>query len=161
MMRPRVRRCRNGVGMSKTALDEKDRALLALLQADAREPAASLARKLGLSRTAVQDRVRKLERNGVILGYTLRLASEIDDMEYAQAHVLISVDPKQSNAVVRALESFPEIRALYAVSGEYDLLARVCAPMLEDIDAVLDEVGAIAGVHRTRSSLVLSAKFER
>lgn len=147
--------------MNRHALDEKDRALLALLQADAREPAASLARKLGLSRTAVQDRVRKLERQGVIWGYTLRLASEVDELEYAQAYVHVSVDPKRSPEIVGRLENFPEIRALYAVSGEYDLIARIVAPMLEDIDVVLDEIGAIQGVHRTRSSLVLSAKFER
>lgn len=147
--------------MTRHALDEKDRALLALLQADAREPAASLARKLGLSRTAVQDRVRKLERQGVILGYTLRLASEVDELDYAQAYVDISVDPKRSPEIVPRLQSFPEIRALYAVSGEYDLIARIVAPMLEDIDVVLDEIGALPGVHRTRSSLVLSSKFER
>ena len=72
----------------------EDRRLLALLKANARESTASLARKLGLSRTTVQERIRRLERNGVIAGYAVRIAEDVT-RNVLSAQVLLSVDAKQ------------------------------------------------------------------
>ncbi|TMJ40137.1 MAG: winged helix-turn-helix transcriptional regulator, partial [Alphaproteobacteria bacterium] len=68
----------------------KDEDLLALLRLNAREPVASLARKLKLSRTTVQDRIKRLEEQGVIEGYAVRLASAVDKGSI-RAYVTISV----------------------------------------------------------------------
>jgi len=141
-------------------LDEIDRALLGLLAADAREPAASLARKLGIARSTLQDRIERLERDGVIAGYTLRLGADAAG-DLITAYVMLSVNPKLSDRVVRALRAIPELRALHAVSGQYDLLARICAETTRRIDEILDRIGHVQGVERTTSSIVLSTKFER
>jgi DNA-binding Lrp family transcriptional regulator len=141
-------------------MDELDRHLLSLLEANAREPTASLARKLGVSRTTVQDRIRRLEREGVVAGYTVRLGSEYRE-ERITAYVMLSVNPKLSARVVHALKAMPELRRLHAVSGVYDLLAEISAESTRRIDEVLDIIGSTPGIERTTSSIVLSTKLER
>lgn len=146
--------------MAHRPLDPTDRRLLALLQANAREPAASLARKLGLSRSTVQGRIERLERSGVIAGYGVRVRSDDDDTGI-RAFVGIAVKAKFGDAVVRALRKLPEIRSLSAVSGEFDLVARLSAESPARLDALLDEIGAIDGIERTTTSVELSVHFER
>ncbi|RMF09221.1 MAG: Lrp/AsnC family transcriptional regulator [Alphaproteobacteria bacterium] len=141
-------------------MDDTDRKLITLLEADARQPTAVLARKLGLSRSTVQDRMRRLERRGIIGGYTIRLNDEFA-RRLITAHVMISVNPKFADRVVHALKQMAGLRALHAVSGVYDLIALIRAETTMEIDAMLDEIGAIDGIDKTVSSIVLSTKFER
>lgn len=146
--------------MTNRGMDDLDRLLLSLLETDAREPTASLARKLGVSRTTVQDRIRRLEREGVVAGYTVRLGSRHQE-ERITAYVMLSVNPKLASRVVHALKALPELRRLHAVSGVYDLLAEISAESTRRIDEVLDTIGATPGIERTTSSIVLSTKLER
>jgi len=134
--------------------------LLALLRRDARESTASLARKLGLARTTVQERIRRLERDGVIAGYTVRV-SEGFARQRITAQVLINVDPKAGERVVRELEARPWVRAVYALSGVYDYEVRIEGGSTEAIDRNLDAIGRLDGIQRTQTSIVLSVKFER
>jgi DNA-binding Lrp family transcriptional regulator len=146
--------------MTNRRMDELDRRLLSLLEANAREPTASLARKLGISRTTVQDRIRRLEREGVVAGYTVRIGPEYSE-DRITAYVMLSVNPKLSARVVHALKAMPELRRLHAVSGVYDLLAEISAESTRRIDEVLDTIGNTPGIERTTSSIVLSTKLER
>lgn len=146
--------------MTNGRMDELDRRLLCLLETNAREPTASLARKLGVSRTTVQDRIRRLEREGVVAGYTVRLGSEYRE-DRITAYVMLSVNPKLSARVVHAMKAMPELRRLHAVSGVYDLLAEISAESTRRIDEVLDTIGSTPGIERTTSSIVLSTKLER
>jgi DNA-binding Lrp family transcriptional regulator len=144
----------------RVMLDATDRALIALLRENARIGHAEAARRLKLSRTTVQARVESLERRGIIVGYTARLADEIG-RRMVRAHVTIVVAPKASAAVVSALQRMPELRALHSVAGVFDLLAVVEAEDVPSLDAAIDKIGALAGVERTQSSIILSTKFER
>src|SRR5215469_2341654 len=101
-----------------------DSKLVALLRANAREPAASLARKLGLARSTVQERISRLEREGVIKGYTVRLSEEADTRKL-RAVVMIAADPKHAERAGAELRRIPEVRSLSAVSGAYDMMAVV------------------------------------
>jgi DNA-binding Lrp family transcriptional regulator len=139
---------------------ETDARLLALLKANAREPTASLARKLGLARSTVQERIARLEREGAIKGYTVTL-SEDAEAGRLKAIVSISADPKQSERVLAELKRMAEVRALYAVSGGYDMIAMVEADTTAKMDAALDRIGRAHGVARTVSSIILSEKFAR
>lgn len=141
-------------------LDDIDRALIDLLAADAREPTASLARKLGVARTTVQDRIERLERRGVIAGYSVRLGTPAE-ADGISAYVMLSVNPKLTARAVAALKALPELRELHAVSGQYDLLAVIRAETAARIDVALDRIGHIAGVERTTSSILLSTKVKR
>jgi len=144
----------------RKAPTERDMALLKLLQENAREPVSGLARKLGVSRTAVQERINRLMRDGVIEGFTVRIGSEWGQGRVT-AMVSLVVDPKHTADVIRALEKMPAITALWTVSGRNDLVAMARTGSTAEIDQVLDEVGSQRGVTRTESSIILSTKFDR
>jgi len=138
----------------------KDQQLIDLLKVNAREPVASLARKLGVARSTVKERLGKLERSGVITGYTVQLGQAVGRSTIT-AHVLLAVDAKRADAFIRDLKSIPAVRGLYAIAGAYDYLAVLETPSTHEIDAVLDRIGRIDGVTRTESSIALSVKFQR
>ena len=137
---------------------ESDQKLIDLLRANAREPAASLARKLGLARSTVQERIARLEREGTIKGYTVHLSEEPSRL---RAIVMIATDVKRGDRTAIELKKLAEVRALFAVSGTYDLVATVEAETPARMDAILDRIGRTNGVARTVSSIVLSEKFSR
>ncbi len=141
-------------------ISNTDELLLSLLRENARASTAQIARRLNLSRTTVQSRIERLERDGVISGYTVRVR---DDFErgHIRAHIMITVHPKQMTTVVAALRAMPELRLLHSVSGAYDLIAVGVVPSVDAMDQLTDRIGAMEGVERTTSSIVLSTKFER
>jgi DNA-binding Lrp family transcriptional regulator len=141
-------------------LDASDRKLLALLREDGRMSTAALARQLGVARTTVVERMKRLQRDGIVAGYTVRLQARVQ-ARMLRVHVLLSVDPKKGEAVVAALRAIAQVRAVYAISGAFDSLVFVEGETTEEIDGVLDAIGTLPGVGRTQSSLVLSVKFDR
>ena len=143
-----------------TALTPKDQELISLLRVNAREPVSALARKLSLSRTTVQDRLRRLEQTGIIAGYQVRLSENIEQGGI-RAFVTVEVEPKRTNDVSRALLKMPQVEALYSVSGKYDLIGLVRTSSAQDMDKLLDVVGVIPGVTGTESAVILSTKFDR
>jgi DNA-binding Lrp family transcriptional regulator len=153
-----VRRIAGETGEMPTR--DTDSKLIALLKVNAREPAASLARKLGLARSTVQERIARLERERTIKGYTVRLADDIE-ARTLRAVVMITADPKQAERVGAELKKMHEVRSLSAVSGAYDMMAMVEADTPAKMDAALDRIGRAHGVARTVSSIVLSEKFSR
>ena len=143
--------------MRITAADEL---LLSQLRENARASTADIARKLGLSRTTVQNRIARLEAQGVIRGYTVRVH---DDYARSRihAHILITLRPKQMPSVVKTLQAMPEVRVLYSISGDNDLIALAVTATVGEMDVLTDRIGAIDGVERTTSAIILSTKFER
>ena len=138
----------------------KDEELIALLKVDSRKPVASLARKLGLSRTTVQDRLRRLEETGVIAAYTIRLSREMDQGGM-RAFVTFSAEPRRQIDVGRMLAKFPQIETLHTVSGKFDLIAQVKTASSEAMDRLIDEIGQIPGITRIETSVILSTKLDR
>ncbi|RNJ41799.1 AsnC family transcriptional regulator [Mesorhizobium erdmanii] len=138
----------------------KDRQLLMLLAEDARTPIAVLARRLDLSRTTVQTRLDRLEQEGVIAGYGVRL-SDTYEHGLVRAHVMIVLKSKALGAVVRALRALPEVMSVHSVSGGFDLIADVAAPSISELDKTIDVIGDVEGVEKTQSSIILSTRFQR
>ncbi|MBX3601340.1 MAG: Lrp/AsnC family transcriptional regulator [Rubrivivax sp.] len=141
-------------------LDTLDRRLIALLQADARASAADLARRLGVARTTVLARLARLERERVIVGYTVRLGQD-EGERGVEAFVGITTEPKSGALVTQRLAALPELRQLCSVSGEYDYIALLRAESPARLDTLLDEIGAIDGVRRTTTSVVLARRIDR
>jgi DNA-binding Lrp family transcriptional regulator len=108
----------------------------------------------------VQSRIERLESRGVITGYGVRLAPDYEK-GLVRAHVLLTVTPKQSDKVVRDLRARTAVRALHSVSGSFDMIVVVESPSISDLDALLDDIGAMDGVERTLSSIILSTRIER
>lgn len=146
--------------MTHPTLDATDRALLHALRGNARLSTTELARRLQLSRTTVQSRLERLERRGVIAGYTVVVPDALE-AALVRAHVLITVATRQSGAIEAALRKIPEVRALHSVSGPFDLIAVVAAQSIGELDALIDRIGALEGVERTTSAIVLSTRIER
>jgi len=143
-----------------TELDATDRHLLSLLQANARESAANLARALGIARTTVVSRIARLERKGVIAGYGVRLGRKMED-NAIQAFCGLTVQPKAGPAVVRALQRLPEVEELSSVSGTLDYMAVIRCESHARLDRLLDEIGMLDGVTHTTTSIVLARKIDR
>jgi len=146
--------------MTKTALTPKDHDLINLLKADGRAPVSSLAKKLGLSRTTVQDRLRRLEEQGVIAGYGVRLADRPQPQGFA-AWVSVVVEPRQQLAVSRLLSRLPELELLQAVSGKVDFVLLMRTPTAEEMDAALDQITVLPGVKGVETAVILSTKVDR
>ncbi len=138
------------------AIDDK---LLLALRENARASTAYLARLVGRSRTSVQSRIERLERQGVIVGYGVRLAPEHGGA--VRAHVMIKVGAKEARVVIAALRSIEQVRVLHSVSGDVDLIAVAATASVDEMDRVIDRIGALDGVERTTSSIILSTKFDR
>lgn len=141
-------------------LTKSDQQLLALLRENARTSTAQLARRMGVSRTTVQSRLERLERDGVISGYTVRV-HDAHEQGQIRAVIGIAVHPKQMSGVVTALKAMPELRSLHSVSGAWDLIAVAVVPAIAEMDELTDRIGAVEGVDRTTTSIILSTKFER
>ena len=146
--------------MSSAIRDELDRKIINLLQANARMPVSELAGKLGIARSTVHERIKKLEQRRIIRGYTVQLSEGLPGTE-AQALVMLSVRQQNNRQLVERLATYPEIKICLAVSGQYDLFLEVATPLLEDLDSLLDEIVDIPGVERSRSVIVLAKKFDR
>ena len=148
------------IKMSISTLNPKDRDLLSLLAENARAPVAEIARKLGLSRTTVQAKIERLERDGVIVGYGVKL-SEAYESGMVKAHVLITIAPKTLARISTELHAISAVRTLHSVSGSFDLIAVVQAASIAELDHLIDRIGAIDGVERTLSSIILSTRIRR
>jgi DNA-binding Lrp family transcriptional regulator len=146
--------------MQRMARDALDRDLIALLQANARDSTANLARKLGVARTTVLARIARLERERVVVGYSARLGQDEGDRG-VQAYVGITVEPKSARDVMLRLARLPELKQLCTVSGEFDCIALLRAESTARLDALLDEIGETKGVMKTTTSVVLAVRVDR
>ncbi len=141
-------------------MDEIDKTLLAILAQNARLPVATLARKLGVARTTLQARLERLERNGTVAGYTVRLG-ETARRNHIRATVLLQIEPRAAPAVTQRLKTFPEVEVAHSTSGRYDMILHVVSPSTKDLDEILDTIGAIKGVIRSESLIQLATKIDR
>ncbi|KND56891.1 Transcriptional regulator, AsnC family [Candidatus Paraburkholderia schumanniana] len=142
-------------------LDDIDRNLVALLQMNARESVANLARQLGVARTTVIARIARLEKNNVIAGYGVRLGQDVLDASI-QAYVGVKLMPKYGRDLQKRFARMPEeIQLLCAVSGEFDYVAWLRADSPDRLNDLLDEIGALEGVELTTTSIILARKIDR
>ena len=136
-------------------MDDLDAELIALLRDDARLPVSSLAKKLRVARATVQNRIARLERDGVIVGYTLRLKPQ-GEAHRIRAIMSIEVDGNRAQEVLRLLRGHPAVTALHTTNGRWDLMAELRADNLESFDRVLGAVRMIDGIANTETSILLT-----
>lgn len=141
-------------------MDEIDTSLIALLRQNARLPVASLAQSLGLARSTVQSRLERLERQGVIRGYTVRLG-QAAEATTIRATALLQIEPRTLPAVLTRLKAVEEIATVHTTSGRFDLIVTLVAPSTEALDRALDAIGAAQGVRSSESLVHLSTRIDR
>ncbi|GAA6210120.1 Lrp/AsnC family transcriptional regulator [Cognatishimia sp. WU-CL00825] len=140
--------------------DSLDRKIIAVLQANARQSTSKIAETLGVARTTVHERIARMEDRGEITGYTVVLGHP-NDAPMVQVIVSLSVQQPETKRIITRLKSYPEIKLCLSVNGEFDLLLSAEAPRIEDLDIMVDEIGAIPGVNRTKTSVVFGRRIDR
>lgn len=138
-----------------SGLDDTDRQLIALLRDDARLPVATLAKQLKVARGTVQNRLARLEREGVIVGYTVRLRPQVEEHRI-RALMTVAVEGNRADDVLRALRGDPAVVALHTTNGRWDIVAELRADSLEAFDSVLSGIRMIDGIAQTETSILLS-----
>jgi Lrp/AsnC family leucine-responsive transcriptional regulator len=140
-------------------VEETDRAIVRALTDDGRLSYTDLAERVGLSVSAVHQRVRRLEQRGVIKGYTARIDYESLGLPLSAFVAVRPIDPSQPDDAPERLAGLAEVEACYSVAGEdfYLLLVRVASPA--DLERLLQEIRKVANV-ATRTTVVLSTPFE-
>ena len=143
-----------------SAVEETDQAIVAALAADGRMSYTDLATQVGLSVSAVHQRVRRLEQRGVIAGYGAKLNYEAIGLPLTAFVAIRPFDPAQPDDAPERLSHLPEIESCFSVAGEdfYILLVRVASPT--DLERLLMEIRNSANVI-TRTTVVLSTPFEQ
>ena len=136
-------------------IDDTDRELIALLRQDARMPVATLATKLKVARGTVQNRMKRLERDGVIVGYTVRVKPQAE-AHRIRALMTIVVEGNRGPEVLKALRGHPNVTGLHSTNGRWDLIAELRADTLEAFDRALGNIRLIEGIASTETSLLLS-----
>ena len=128
--------------------------MIALLRQDARTNVAILARKLGVSRGTVTNRIARLEDAGVIVGYTVRLRPDAEPNDI-RAWMSIAVEGNETRAVVASLLGEPGVASLHDTNGRWDLLAELRASNLTALSQVLERIRLIRGISSTETSIHL------
>lgn len=141
-------------------MDDIDNRLLSELANDARASVSTLGRRLGLARTTVQARIEKLERTGVIAGYTVKLG-ESAQRDRIKATVLVVFDPRSGPQVVQRLKKIPEVEVAHSSSGRFDMILQLATRNTSRLDEILDAIGVIPGVRSSESLIHLSTKIDR
>jgi DNA-binding Lrp family transcriptional regulator len=149
-------------GSAQRPPDDRDRQLLALLQANARTPVAEIARRLKLSRNAVQQRIARLERDGVIRGYSVITRRPHED-RLVRAIVLLRMTDRKQNCrrLARELGGWPEIESCQSVAGPEDISLVVRAPSTEELSNLLIRLAEHERISHVSSYIILETVFDR
>lgn len=137
--------------------DELDRRLIALLRADSRAPAASLAKALKVSRGTVQNRIERMLAKGAIQGFTVKTRPDAEASR-VRAIMTIAIEGERSGAVVKALKGFPEVSAIHTTNGRWDLVAELDVETLAEFSRTLDAIRQIEGIASTETSILLATQ---
>ncbi|SDH60833.1 DNA-binding transcriptional regulator, Lrp family [Vibrio xiamenensis] len=146
--------------MNLQGLDKLDRKILSNLLSNGRESIANLSRNIGLSRTAVAERINRLEKTGVIKGYTAQIRVE-NDSNKAASYLLISCEKGKKNEVSNALKELPEVRLTSIVGGNYDIISLIEAPDLQSIHRLCNEIESFSGIKSINTTVVLHQPINR
>ena len=136
-------------------MDDTDRELIGLLRDDARLPVVALASKLRVARATVQNRLARLQADGTILGYTVRLKPSVE-VARIRAIMTVAVEGNRATEVRNKLRGHPNVCALHSTNGRWDIVAELRADSLESFDNVLNAIRLIDGIATTETSILLS-----
>ena len=136
-------------------MDDTDRQFISLLRKDARTNVATLASKLGVSRGTVSNRLRKLEDEHLIVGYTVKLRPEAEPNQL-RAWMWVLVDGNQTRAVIASLLGEPAVESLHDTNGRWDLLAELRAQTMTELSQVLERIRLTKGITNTETSILLA-----
>jgi Lrp/AsnC family transcriptional regulator, leucine-responsive regulatory protein len=141
-------------------VDSVDRKIIDALRLDGRATYAELGRQVGLSASAVHERVGKLEASGVIIGYHAVVDPSAVGLGVTALVGIHPTDTADQEEVATSLGQLPEVESCYAVAGDDAFVVKVRVATVDDLERALGRLRRIDGVSRTRTTVVLSTRFE-
>ncbi|WP_108483346.1 Lrp/AsnC family transcriptional regulator [Oceaniglobus ichthyenteri] len=141
-------------------MDDLDQRLLAALAANSSTSTSQLARRFKVARSTVQARIERMERTGVIGGYTVRLGQAVT-VRRIRATVMMEIEPRSGAAVLARLKAIPEVEVVHTTSGRVDMIVQLAADTTENLDDTIEAVATLPGVVDTESLVHLSTKLDR
>jgi Lrp/AsnC family leucine-responsive transcriptional regulator len=141
-------------------VDTLDRRIIAALRENGRATYAELGRQVGLSASAVHERVGKLEATGVITGYHAVVDPSAVGLGVTALIGIHPTDVADDDDVAVSLAKLPEVESCYRVAGDESFVVKVRVATVDDLEDTLGRLRRIDGVARTRTTLVLSTRFE-
>ncbi|MER9895141.1 Lrp/AsnC family transcriptional regulator [Mesorhizobium sp. M0119] len=136
-------------------MDQLDEQIITSLRHDARRSISDLAISLGVSRATVRSRIQRLERDGVIVGYTVILRADAVDQR-VPGIMMIEIEGHAADRVIRALGGFSEVSTIHTTNGRWDLVIELGTQTLSEFDAVLRRIRLIPGITGSETSLLLA-----
>nr|WP_208407018.1 Lrp/AsnC family transcriptional regulator [Amycolatopsis granulosa] len=141
-------------------VDTLDRKIIAALRLNGRATYAELGRTVGLAASSVHERVGKLEAAGVITGYHATVNPSTVGLGVTALVGIQPTDTADDNEVAEELGALPEVESCYAVAGDEAFVVKVRVPTVDELEHTLGRLRRIGGVARTRTTVVLSTRFE-
>lgn len=141
-------------------MDEVDRRLVEILRAAARSTYAELARAVGLSAASVHDRVRRLEESGTVTGYHAAIAPAALGLGVSALVSIYQTDSADRDEVADALRGVDEIEDCWFVAGDESIVVKLRVADVDGLEHALGVLWRIPGVARTRTTVVLSTRWE-
>jgi Lrp/AsnC family transcriptional regulator, leucine-responsive regulatory protein len=140
-------------------IDRIDKQLLAALQADGRLRLEDLARRVELAPSSVHDRLRRLQRDGVIRRWTVDVSPEALGLAVL---ALVGVQASRPcSDLVAPLEQIPEIEELHSVAGQLSFILKLRATNTEHLLQLIEQLKQIPGIENTETTIVLKTHLER
>ena len=137
-------------------MDDLDRNLLALLRDDARASIASLAKKLQVARGTIQNRIARMQADGTIVGYTVRLKPHAE-AQHIRAIMTIAVEGNRTQSVLRSLRGEPAVVGLHSTNGRWDFVAELRVDTLQEFDRLIARISLFEGVTKSETNLLLTS----
>ncbi len=133
--------------------------ILKILRGNARESASDIARMLNRTEEDVEREIRKLEKTGIIKGYQAIVDEETLENNEVTALIEVDVAPRREDGfdhVARRIAAFPEVKSMYLMSGNYDLLLFVVGESLREVASFVSaKLAPLEGVNSTTSHFML------
>ncbi len=141
-------------------LDQKDKTILKILQNNARTANAEIARHMSMTASAIYERVKKLEKAGVIKRYEARLDPAVLDLNLLAMVLITLFDLTKMRDTGKELSKFEKIQEIHYIAGKGSIMAKVRTSGTEDLEMLLDSINLIDNVKMTESTIVLKTEKE-
>ena len=138
-------------------MDSTDKRLISILRHNGRASVSDLATTLNLSRATVRSRLDRLQASGDVVGFTVVLKEDVS-RDPVRALMMIEIEGRGTDRVIRQLTSLPQVRALHSTHGRWDVIAELGTETLEARDDVLSRIRKFDGVSQSETSLLLSTR---
>ncbi len=136
-------------------MDDLDRQILGALRSDARVSISALAKSLNAARPTIQHRITRLENDGVIAGYTVKVQPGTAS-NLIRAVMQIAVDGNNAQTLVRELQARASVTAIHSTNGKWDLIAEIQTESLEDFDEELNHIRSMKWISTSETNILLS-----